>query len=85
MLQVAKYEYIKNTSTRDSEIIAQFDQVIHEIKNGATHCNKDLIDPIMAQNLKPTPEKKVIIGKLVKEYEEGRRTMNDDNFFSVNI
>ena len=85
MLQVSKYEYIKNTSTRDSEIIAQFDQVIHEVKNGATHCNKELIDPIVAQNLKPCPEKKVIIEKLLKEYEEGRRTINDDNFFSIDI
>jgi len=83
MLQVSKYEYIKNTSTRDSEIIAQFDQVIHEVKNGATHCNKELIDPIMAQNLKPCFETKVIIEKLLKEYEEGRRTVNDDNVFTV--
>ena len=81
--QVAKHEYVINTSNHDSEIIDQFNKVIHEIKNGATQCDKSLIEPIIAKYLKPCPEKKKIVLNLLKEYDEGRRTIHDDNDFTI--
>lgn len=83
IFQIGKYEYVTKTSTLDPEIIAQFDKVIHEIKNGFSQCDKSLIEPIMAKNLRPCPEKKAIIEKLLKEYDEGRRTVNDHNVFCI--
>jgi hypothetical protein len=82
MYQLCRYDYITKSPTNDIEIVDQFNKAIQDIKSDKTQINKSLIEPIMAQNFMSSREHKNTIEKLVKEYDEGRRTIEDPNIYN---
>jgi hypothetical protein len=77
-----RYKYI-TSGGNDTEIIDQFNKAILGRKNDERHYELNLIQPIMAKYATPSSkEEYLIFVKIIKEFDEGRRTFNDPHFFS---
>jgi hypothetical protein len=78
----SRYRYI-TSGGNDTEIIDQFDKAILSRKNDEEYYELDLIRPIMAKYSRPSSKEEFLIFvKIIKEFDEGKRTFNDPHFFS---
>ena len=87
--QCTKHEYLTKSKIQDKEIIDKFDEIIAGIKRNEQHFDMTLIFPFMAeikQYYEDNPDLKIennkTYKKLMKEYDEGKRTFENHDYFS---
>jgi hypothetical protein len=87
--QCTKREYLTISKIQDKEIIDKFDEIIVGIKRNEQHFDMTLIFPFLAEMKKyyeDNPALKIentkIYKKLMKEYDEGKRTIDSDDYFN---
>jgi hypothetical protein len=88
--QSQKNLYITKSKIQDKEIIEKYDEVIEGIKHDIQHTDLTLLYPFMSEmkqiyNDNPFFRETIIKKheKLMKEYDEGKRSFNDPDYFAL--
>jgi len=87
--QSQKYLYITKSEIQDREIIEKFNTVIDGIRHDVQHNDLTLLYPFMTKmkqiyNENPTFRTSLInkLEKLMKEYDEGKRSFDEPDYFA---